>query len=351
MKFILIQKQALAPQVVSITSHAFYDLNCGEILETVDNQVLEHIIEAPPEKIIVNIKGKYITDVLLRAITPCYLRGSLITINGVEFKKCNNNPQYFYVWQDRVPAALPQHLKEAYYKYNLRGDLYQELVAWNQSRIDKAIRCSKFKWHLAETFYKDVYKEFNNSLRVISPNAKTFFEATAELNVESWVKPSKALTVEEEAFLNEYTLKQYVKALGLQDTTIQVSSRHRITKHGITDEPIVTCKQDIANNLVESYFRNKTKSGDKRNSWSSTSSTYVVSHTKERENIETLKWYLSLPRETLEELLLPGWHFCPVCGNLYHENEGCLDNNNGYHVEPVEFVPYNENHDNLEWYE
>ena len=186
---------------------------------------------------------------------------------------------------------------------------------------------------------------------MLSPNKKTFFEATAELDVENWIKPSAPLSVKEEAFLNEYTANQYAKALGLQNTTIQLSSRHRITEHGVTDEPIVTCKQDIANGLVAGFFRNKTKSGDKLSSWNSTSSTYVVSHTKERENIETLRWYLSLPRETLEELLLPGWHFCPECGKLYHENEGCLDNSNGYHVEPIEFVPYNENHDNLEWYE
>jgi hypothetical protein len=317
MKFVLIKKQQLEQTVVTITTNAHYDLNSQEVIETVDFGALTNALRIPPEHIVVYVKGNYLTEGLIKAITPCYLRGSLITINGIDFPRCTCNPQYFYVWQEKVPASLPAYLKDAYYNFKLRGELYNDLTAWNQARIAKANSYSKFKWSVAEDFYKTLYKTFLGKLKVLSPNKKTFFEATAELDVENWVKPSAPLSVEEQAFLNEYTANQYAKALGLQDVTIQLSTRHRITEHGVTDEPIVTCKQDIANGLVAGFFRNKTKSGDKLSSWNSTSSTYVVSHTKERENIETLRWYLSLPRETLEELLLPGWHFCRCRVNNY----------------------------------
>lgn len=351
MKFVLIQKQELSKNTVCITSNAFYSNDFQEVVEAYDLSSLREELRIPPKQIIVKAQGKYLTAGLLTAITPCYLRGSKIVINGVEFPVCNKNPQYFFVWQDKVPSSLPNYLKEAYANFKLRGDLYKELVQWNQERIELAKRYSKFKWALAEDFYKEVFKTFYGKLKVLSPNKKTFFEATAEIELDNWIKPSAPLTKEEQEYLDLHTAKQYVKALGLPDTTFQISSKHRITEHGITDEPILTCKQDIANNLVASFFKNKHKGGEKSTQWNSTASTYIVSHTKERENIAMLKWYLSLPREQLEEFFLPGWHFCPVCGKLFHETEGCLDNNNGYHIDPIEFVPYDENHEKTLWYE
>lgn len=360
MKFVLIKKQGLTQKQVSIVSKAFFDPDFNEILETVNIDSLKEAIKLPPESINLTIKGKYLTEVLIKAITPAYLRGTQIIVNGIKFPVCNCNPQYFYTWQDKVPASLPTHLKDAFYSYNLRGALYQELVEWNQSRIALATEKSKFKWSVAEEFYKQLFKALTpKRIKVLSPNKKTFFEAMAEMDVEAYLQPQAPLTKEEEQFLVMADLKNYIRAFGLQDTTVRIGTHHRTTKHGTTDEPCVISSYDIEMAVTAQSFNRKDNrevegyvddEGFEVKSWNSASSAVVTCHGKERENIETLKWFLSLDKATQEEFLLPGWRFCPVCGKLYHEIDGCYDNDI-CHVAEVEFIPYNENHDNEEEYE
>lgn len=357
MKFVLIKKQGLNPNIVKITTKAFFDRDYEEILETVDIDALKDAIKVPVQEIDIEVKGKYLTEVLIKAITPAYLRGTQIVVNGIKFPICKSNPQYFYIWQDKVPASLPEHLKEAFYSYKLRGDLYQELVAWNQSRIALATEKSKFKWSFAEDFYKELFKQLKPfGIRVCSPNKKTFYEAMAELDVEAYLKPQNPLTQEEQDFLFQADVNNYIRAFGLQDTSFRIGTHHRTTKHGTTEEPCIISSYDIEMAVTAQSFNRKDNreiegyvddEGFEVKSWNSASSSIVVSHQRERENIETLKWFLSLDKETQKEFLLPGWRFCPVCGKLYHELDGCYDGDI-CHVKEIEVVPYNENHDNDE---
>lgn len=349
MKFVVIKKQGLTQNKVSVVSKAFFDKDFNEVLETVDISTLKDAIKLPPESIDITVKGRYLTEILIKTITPAYLRGTQIIVNGIKFPVCKSNPQYFYQWQDRVPSSLPEHLKQAYYSYKLRGELYQELVTWNQSRIAKATEASKFRWSLAEQFYKDLFKQLSSTgIRVLSPNKKTFYEATAELDVEAYLQPQEALSKEESDFLFRADINNYIRAFGLQDTTFQIGVHHRTTPHGTTEEPCIISAYDIEMAVTAQSFNHKdgrevegyiNDDGFEVKSWNSASSSLVVSHQRERENIETLKFFLSLDRPTQEEFLMPGWHFCPVCGRLYNELDGCED-----HVEPIDFVPYNENH-------
>ena len=355
MKFITIQKQQLQPKVVNIKSSAFYDSELNEVMETVDIQTLKEALRIPVQTINITV-GKYITEVLLQTITPAYLRGSQITINGITFKPCTSNPQYFYSWTEKVPSSLPQHLKDAFKSFKLRDNLYQELVEWNQSRIKLAEEHSKFKWTFAEEFYKDIYKTFEH-LRVQSPNKKTFFEANAELDFATWCPQAKPLTEAEQRNIDIINQQRYAQAFGLQSTEVQYSYRHRTTKHGTTEEITLVSDSDMENARTSASFMkhtNQQREGYTNNegfevfSWLNNSKSTITSHTKERENIQAIKWILNLPKETQEELLLPGWHFCPICNKLYHESEGCytLDRNGNEitHVEEISFVPYNENH-------
>lgn len=356
MKFITIQKQELASKTINIKSNAFYDTDHQEVVETVDIQALQEALRIPPQAINITSK-KYLTEVLLKTITPAYLRGSNITINNIPFKPCTSNPQYFYTWTTSVPSKLPQHLKEAYRSYQLRGDLYNELLAWNQKRIELAKEASKFKWHFAEQFYKDIYKTFHKTLRVQSPNKKTFFEATAELDFANWCPQAQPLTEAEERNLHIINTQNYNRAFGLQSTEIQFSYRHRTTKHGTTEEITLVSDADIHGAITSDAYMKHTNQqregyvndeGFEVFTWLNKSKTTVSSHTKERENILSIKWILSLPKNQQEELLLPGWHFCPVCNKLYHETEGCYtfdrNGNEIIHIEPVTFLSYNENH-------
>lgn len=355
MKFVLIKKQGLNPNTIKITTKAFFDRDYEEIVETVDIDALKDTIKIPVQELDIDVKGKYLTEALIKAITPAYLRGTQIVINGIEFPICKANPQYFYIWQDKVPTSLPEHLKKAFYSYNLRGDLYQELVEWNQSRVTLATEKSKFKWGLAEEFYKELFKQLKPfGIKVCSPNKKTFYEATAELDIEAYLKPQAPLTKDEQDFLYMAEANQYIKAFGLQDTSFRIGIHHRTTKHGTTEEPCLVSEYDIEMAVSAQSFNRKDKreiegfvddEGFEVKSWNSTASSVVVSHQRERENIETLKWFLSLDKKTQEEFLLPGWKFCPVCGKLYHELDGCYSGNT-CHVKEIEIIPYNENHDN-----
>lgn len=363
MKFILIQKQPLTNQNVKVTTKAFFDNEFNEVLETVDIATLRDTIKCPPQSISIEVRGRYLTEILIKTITPAYLRGSKITVNGVEFPTCQRNPQYFYQWQEKVPSTLPAHLKEAYKSFKLRGSLYQELVEWNQSRIARATEASKFKWHLAEDFYKQLYKALTPSnIRVQSPNKKTFYEAVAELDIENILKPQASLTDEEQLYLTNASVNNYIRAFGLQDTSVVIGTHHRTTPHGTTDEPILISSYDIEASITASSFRKKDDrelegyiddNGFEVKQWNSSSSAVVDCPYKHRENIETLKWFLSQPRDIQKEFLMPGWHFCPMCGELYHENEGCYDRTfeDICHIPPIEFVPYNENHGNEEDYD
>lgn len=357
MKFILIQKQPLTNQNVKVTSKAFFDTDYNEVLETVNIDALRDTIKCPPQSINIEVKGRYLTEILIKTITPAYLRGTKITVNGIEFPICSRNPQYFYQWQDRVPSSLPEHLKNAYRNYNLREALYQELVEWNQSRIARATEASKFKWFLAEDFYKQLFKSLPN-IKVLSPNKKTFYEAMAELDIESILRPQSALTDEEQSYLNFAEVNNYIRAFGLQNTSVMLGTHHRTTPHGTTDEPILISAYDIQQAVTASSFNRKDgrelegyvdDDGFEVKSWNSSHSAIVTLPAKQRENIETLKWFLSQPKDIQTEFLMPGWHFCPECGRLYHENEGCYDGD-VCHVPEIEFVPYNENHSDEEDY-
>ena len=339
MRFVILKKQLLANTHTTVTTTAHFDSFLNEVVETVPMDQVFDALKVPPKYLTINVKGKYLTEVLLRAITPCYLRGTEVIVNGIHFPVCTSNPQYLYIWQDQVPAKLPQHLKDAFYNYRLRGSLYNELVAWNQSRIQLATNKSKFKWELAENFYKSLFKTFYGKIKVLSPNKKTFFESTAELDLENWIPNANPLTQEEQTYLAWAETHQYLKALGLPDCSFQIGSQHRITSHGVTNEPILINKSDINAVLTASVFKKKVQSGDKSSVWKASSSRFVTSVAKQSENIQMLKWYLSLPTEELESLLLPGWHVCPECGSLYNEHEGCCS------IEPIKFIPYNENHE------
>ena len=274
----------------------------------------------------------------------------------------NNQPTAFDV--DKVVVQL-----EAQSEMNLKKGLIEVLP--DEARpylkavesFDKAIKIvmeggidekSKFKWCFAEDFYKELFKQLKPfGIRVCSPNKKTFYEAMAELDVEAYLKPQEPLTKAEQDFLFQAEINNYIKAFGLQDTSFRIGTHHRTTKHGTTEEPCIISSYDIEMAVTAQSFNRKddrevegytNDEGFEVKSWNSATSSVVVSHQRERENIETLKWFLSLDKETQKEFLLPGWRFCPVCGKLYHELDGCYDGD-VCHVEPIEFVPYNENHE------
>ena len=59
MKFILIKKQGLNPNIVKITTKAFFDRDYEEILETVDIDALKDAIKVPVQEIDIEVKGKF----------------------------------------------------------------------------------------------------------------------------------------------------------------------------------------------------------------------------------------------------------------------------------------------------
>ena len=303
---------------------------------------------------IVNVRS--LSADLLSLLTPHYLGGTEIIVNGLHFVNRYAKPRYSYHWTEFNRQSIPSSLAKfpvgkstfltelAKVRTNyLPNNLWIALDDYSQDRIKKCIAYNHFDFALAENWYKELMhtipcltklmpssKNPNapKAFRVFSPNAKTFYEFTAEQcfkkSLEQLQPGLRPLNAEELAFL-----KQYAPAYGIEIPQFAWRINSRKTKHGYTYEPerVLVVKQS---DIEKTYY-------DKRNTNNLPKFVrdgYKVKYDDNdkllRDSYTQLIWMM---KHCDDSILATGYHRCPICHCIYHEKDGCLD-----HIEPIEYI-------------
>lgn len=290
-----------------------------------------------------NTVGSTLTSLL----TPHYVAGTTIVINGITFNNPYPKTQYKYNWINfdkyRIPKSLANcnvgaktfldALQESKSNY-LSKELWKALTDYNQQRIAQC-RAYNADYIQAEQWYKELMG--CGAFKFYSPNAKTRYEFDAEQEfansfelLEQGLRP---LDESEKAFLCTYA-----PAYGIELQTFDWRINTRKTKHGYTQEPERVYRALSQSDAERAYAdpRNKDKG------------VYIPKFCrdglkiKSAENEKLLRdAYLSLMwmlRQKDDSLLMPGYRRCPICHKIYRETDGCDG-----HVAPIEFI----NADNL----
>ena len=286
---------------------------------------------------------------LLRALTAQYLHGCAITfeLKQTQYTYQVSNPSklYIYKWtpfdfSKPIPSAL------AKYTFNYQGkrttyldainslphlryipnEIWNAIDQYSQERIET---CKKFNlgyYPYAEEWYKQLTKDaLEQGVRVISPNKKTYYEATAELDFErtsrNFVlkKGLRPLTEDELIYL-----EKYAPAYGVEIPKLVTRINSRKTAHGWTQEPeyvvapisegeINRCIYDPRNNNQLPGFVRKTLMPKVQD----------ATDKQLRDAYFNLIWIMRHANELPNKGLMPGWAMCPVCHEIYRESEGC----------------------------
>jgi hypothetical protein len=293
---------------------------------------------------------------IIRKITPQYTRGAEIHIinekRGLDviFKNPNPKTAMYYSWQNIDYNALPKTLATFKYKVNnvettvldelkklktlsyLPHELWEAMDVYSQLQIKK---CKEYNgvtnYTHIENFYKDMFKTCRkHNVWMDSPNEKTFYEGMAELEFEKIIK-SLTIPVEDEITEEDLIfLKKYAPAYGVDIPKFNYKINSRETKHGYTQEPQACytpmTDSDVAKAIYD-YRNDNLPANVRKGLWQKSIDCpkYI------KEAYERLKFYMELG----DEFLMPGYHRCPQCGEIYHESRGC-ENCGG--VEALEFL-------------
>ena len=285
---------------------------------------------------------------LTSLLTPHYLAGTTIEIDGVRFINPCPKTRYQYNWVDFNRFAIPKSLANRKVGQTtfleeiskVRGNfipnnLWTAIDDYSKERIAKCKEHNTFDFSRAENWYKELMG--CGAFKFYSPNTKTRYEFEAEQefanSLEQLPDGLRPLDESEKAFL-----RTYAPAYGIELQTFDWRINTRKTKHGYTQEPERIYKALSQADAERAYVdpRNKDKG------------VYIPKFCrdglkiKSNENEKLLRdAYLSLMwmlRQKDDSLLMPGYRRCPICHKIYRETDGCDG-----HIAPIEFI----NADNL----
>ena len=323
----------LGTLVIDFFNPVFQDVDIENIIDTIlpTNVLFDKII----------IKNFYsLPAILLSRLTLQYLHGATIT---VELKKSNFSktyschkvtPMYAYSFKPLDWNKLPKSIAN----YDLGGITILERLAnhkeryipndvWNaidkiaQERID-AMKQHNFKdYHLAEAWYKELFKDYHAiGKKVFSPNAKTFYEAMADIEFD---KQIRSVQIPAEEKVSDYALtllSYYGAAYGVDVPQFTYCVTGRKTAHGWTNEIQRVCTPMTDSEISTAVYdyrnaHNNLPGFVRKGLWhkSMPCPKYI------KEAYERLSFLMQYG----EEFLMPGWHICPECGDVYHEERGC----------------------------
>jgi hypothetical protein len=277
------------------------------------------------------------------ALTPHYLAGTVIEVNGVPFVNPHPKYRYQYSWVDFNRTRIPKSLAE--FKVGnstfleelskvtgnfLPNNLWCALDDYSQQRIAKCKAYNVFNFENAELWYKELMG--CPSFKFFSPNAKTRYEFEAEKSfAESLVKLNpgeRALTEEEKQFL-----RKYAPAYGIEIPQFMWRYDYHKTKHGYTREPVRVTGGASVTELAKCYVDPRNK-GKQEQLPSSVRSDYMVkSYDNEKLIRDAYFQLIYIMKLKDDSFLMPGYKRCPICHEIYRESEGCEG-----HVEPITFV-------------
>lgn len=292
----------------------------------------------------------FVSANIVSAITPAYLAGTIISINGRKFVNPNPKYRYSYQWIDFNRNAIPKALAEfkvgqstflaelQKVKGNyLPNNLWLAIDDYSQERIAKCVEYNKFDFACAEQWYKELMNMNNKKFHIYSPNEKTWFEHKAETWFEKSLKDYqlqpglRALDADELAFL-----KKYASAYGIEIPEFQWRYNYHKTKHGYTTEPEIITGGASLSDLAKCYVDPRNK-GKQETLPRSIREDYMIKTCDNDKLIRDAYFQLMyLMRLKDDSFLMPGYKRCPICHQIYRESEGCEG-----HIEPITLINAN----------
>lgn len=289
---------------------------------------------------------------LLERLTLQYLHGAVIHIEyskanfAKEYKCLVPKPLFRYSFEDLNWTKLPKSIADYKVTYKDKEQTIKSILEKNDSflipnivwttvdviakqRIADCKQHNKGRYDLAELWYKELFLDYHNiGRKVFSPNDKTFFECMSELEFAKQVKAcSENVTISEEELA---ILHKYAAAYGVDIPKFNYRINSRKTNHGYTQEPervyVPMTDSEVAV-AVYDYRNDNLPANVRKGLWHKS----VECPKFVKEAYDRLKFFMELG----DEFLMPGYHRCPQCGEIYHESRGC-ENCGG--VEALEFL-------------
>lgn len=188
-----------------------------------------------------------------------------------------------------------------------------------QRRIEQCQAFNRGNYAAAERWYKRLmYDYMLMGRKVFSPNKKTWYEVTAEVdfarNVRNLQIPVEECITEDQLLW----LQHYAPAYGIEIPKFTYRINSRKTDHGWTEEPemCVTPMTDAeVQTCIYDYRNDNLPANVRKGLWKRSMDCPKFI----KEAYDSLKYLMQFG----EEFLMPEWHICPICGDVYHEERGC----------------------------
>lgn len=315
-------------------------------------RLFEHItiknFNTIPEALMNRLTNQYLHGTTIQFITPS--RGFDKTYSAPA-----STPFYTYKWTPLdLTAPVPKSLASFEFEYKgakttylnalktltstrfLPTEIWEALDDYSQARIRECRDFNRGNYSYAEDWFKQLMHDcVAHKMKMFSPNIKTYYEVTAEINFEKQCelarlkKGLRPLNQQELLFLHKYA-----SAYGVEIPTFQWKINSRKTDHGYTQEPervmngmstldwsrvIYDARNAKKGNMLPAFVRQglnvRSCENDKLL----------------RDAYFQLRW---LMKHMKDSALMPGYKRCPKCHSIYKEHEGCEC---GY-CTPIEFV-------------
>lgn len=285
-------------------------------------------------------------ETLIKALTNQYIHGAeiIITTPQRKFNKSYSvrHPAKFYAykWEPLdLKKPIPKSLAEFRFIYQgksvtyldaiktltstafLPNEIWNALDVYSKSQIDKCREYNKGDYSLAEDWYKELMHDcYDSGLKMYSPNPKTYYEVTAEREFDKFCEADRLPEGLRPLNDNELCfLRKYAPIYGVEIPTFKWKFNSRKTDAGYTQEPeYVTCGTstvdwthiifDKRNDNLPKFVRQGMVVRENK------------SDKKLREAYFQLTWLI---KNLGDKALMPNYHRCPECHEIYHEVDGC----------------------------
>lgn len=309
----------------------------------------------------VKVKNFYnLPEDLLNHLTNQYLHGAEIIFetpkrNFNKVYKLNGTPRDFYSYK-WIPLNLskpvPKSLANFKFEYNgeiitylqalkngyirsanyMPNEIWEALDEYSKNQIDKCREFNRGDYSCAEQWYKDLMHDcINHGMQMYSPNKKTYYEVTAEINFEKCKEhlPTgcRPLTDDELVFLHKYA-----PAYGVEIKQFQWRINTRKTDHGYTEEPERVYNGASNEDWLRIIYDGRNKNNLPKNIRNNLRVNSMDNDKLIRDAYTQLVW---LMKHMKDEALMPGYKRCPVCHEIYRESQGCECGA----CQPIDFIP------------
>lgn len=298
-----------------------------------------------------------IPENLLNRLTSQFLHGTTIEFitPSRDFSKTyqlgHTAPDFYtYKWTPLdLSAPVPKSLANFEFEYKgvktkyidaiktlsstrfLPTEIWNALDDYSQERIRTCREFNRGEYACAESWFKELMHDCKaHSIKMFSPNKKTYFEVMAEISFDKACREAqlqqglRPLDITELQFL-----KKYAPAYGVELPLFRWKINSRKTDHGYTQEPEV-CSAMSTYDWSRVIF-------DSRNDNNLPAFVRQGLSVRECENDKLLrqayfqlKWIM---KNLKDDGLMPQYKRCPVCHKIYRESEGC----DCGHCKPIEF--------------